>query len=208
MTNNRRSSVTVIRDNQQYRGIIILALTGAAVATVCDGVHVYTQTLSYTHPFWFGQPWWVYPNFVLVFIFMAAGYLFMTNRVPARVAVQKSAAPGSARALTETVVSFALVYLLSGFGHDAPVFLSVIFYGTFAARWLFTYDRPWLLLIAVVMAFGGMFAEGAVAVAGLMQYRTVNVFHVPFWLGGLYVHGAFALREGMRFFVYQKLNRP
>ncbi len=194
----------MIMRNHRYVGIMILALFGAAVATFCDGVHVYTQTLSYTHPFWFGQPWWVYPNFTLAFIFMAFAYSWIIRRVPAGVATQKSVSRGSPRSLTESVVMFMLVYLLSGFGHNEPVFLSVIFYGTFGLRWFFTYDRTWLLLIAMVMAIGGMFAEGVFAAAGLMQYRYVDVFYVPFWLGGLYGHGAFALREGLRFFVYQE----
>jgi hypothetical protein len=192
----------MIIGRNHYGGMIILALLGATVATFCDGVHVYTQTLSYTHPFWFGQPWWVYPNFTLAFIFMAFAYLLIIKRVPAGMAVQKSVSPGSARALTESVVMFALIYLLSGFGNFEPVFLSVIFYGTFALRWFCSYDRTWLLLIVVVMAIGGMLAEGVVAAVGLMQYRHADVFYVPFWLGGLYLHGAFALREGLRFFVY------
>ena len=63
-------------------------------------------------------------------------------------------------------------------------------------------DRAWLLLIAAAMAVGGMLAEGAMSALGLVAYRHVDVFNVPLWLGGLYLHGAFALREGMRFFVY------
>jgi len=52
-----------------------------------------------------------------------------------------------------------------------------------------------------------MFVEGVFAAAGLMDYRYFDVFHVPFWLGGLYVHGAFALREGLRFFVYDENDK-
>jgi hypothetical protein len=69
--------------------------------------------------------------------------------------------------------------------------------------WL-QFDRLFLLLLAVLMAFGGMFVESLYAAAGLMAYCYPDVFYVPFWLGGLYVHGAFALREGMRFFVYDR----
>lgn len=192
----------IITRKIKWTGIVLFALLGAAVATFCDGVHVYTQTLSYTHPLWFGQPWWVYPNFALVFIFMEFACLFIADRLPAGISVKQSVSKGNIREFTETVIIFALVYLLSGFGNFSPVFLSVIFYGTFTVRWLFTYDRLWLLVLAVAMAIGGMFVEGAFAATGLMEYRYVDVFYVPFWLGGLYVHGAFALREGLRFFVY------
>jgi hypothetical protein len=57
-------------------------------------------------------------------------------------------------------------------------------------------------MLAISMAIGGMFAEGVLSAAGWVTYRYVDVFYVPFWLGGLYVHGAFALREGLRYFVY------
>lgn len=186
-----------------WTGIILFALLGALITTFCDGVHVHTQTLSYPDPLFFGQAFWVYPGFVLAFLFMGSCYVFIINYLPVVIPVQKSISHGNARDLTETVVMFALIYLLSGFGNFEPVFLSVIFYGSFAVRWLFTYDRLWLLMVSVAMAMGGMFGEGVLAAAGLVSYRHVDVFHVPFWLGGLYLHGAFALREGLRFFFYK-----
>ncbi len=183
-------------------GIFLLALLGATLATVCDGVHVYTKTLSYPDPFVFGQAAWVFPGFVLAFLFMEFTCLLVVEHLPAAVSRQKSTSPGNARELVETVIIFALVYLLSGFGNFEPVFLSVIFYGTFVVRWLFSYDRLWLFILAILMAAGGMLTEGVLAAAGLVAYRYADIFHVPLWLGGLYVHGAFALREGLRLFVY------
>lgn len=183
-------------------GFFLFALSGAIVTTLCDAVHVHTQTLSYPHPFVSGQAWWVYPGFVLVFLFMEYAYFFTVNRLPPSIPRQKSVSSGSAAEAVETAITFALVYLLSGFGNFDPTLLSVIFYGTFATRWLFTYDRLLLLLLAALMAAGGMFVESAMSAAGLVTYRQADVFHVPFWLGGLYVHGAFGLREGMRYFVY------
>jgi hypothetical protein len=186
----------------KFAGYILFALLGAFVATVCDGFHVHTRTLAYPDPFLFGQAWWVFPGFVLAFLFMAYAYSLIVVRLPVAIPAQKSTSKGNARDLVEACTAFALVYLLSGFGNFEPVLLSVIFYGTFVVRWLFSYDRLWLLLLAVAMAVVGMFVEGLYAAAGLMTYRYVDIFYVPFWLGGLYVHGAFALREGMRYFVY------
>lgn len=183
-------------------GIFLLALLGAALTTVCDGVHVYTQTLSYPDPFLFGQAWWVYPGFVAAFLFMSLLYVLVVERLPDAVSRQDSISPGNARELTEALVTFAFVYVLSGFGNFEPVFLSVIFYGTFVVRWVLTYDRFWLFILSIMMATGGMSTEGLLASAGLVTYRHVDIFHVPLWLGGLYVHGAFALRAGLRFFFY------
>jgi hypothetical protein len=182
-------------------GFFILAFLGALVATTCDGIHVYTKTLSYPKPFLFGQAWWVFPLFVLTFLFMGVSYLFVCNLLPAGIR-KKSSSRGTLRDLIETITTFALVYMFSGFGNFEPVPLSVIFYGTFAVRWLFSYDRFWLLILSVSMAIGGMVAEGALSAAGMVAYRYADIFHVPFWLGAVYMHGAFALREGMRYLVY------
>lgn len=59
------------------------------------------------------------------------------------------------------------------------------------------------IFLAVIMGIGGMLAEGLMSHFGQVTYRHVDFFYVPFWLGGLYMHGAFALRESMRFFVYR-----
>jgi hypothetical protein len=187
-----------------FKGFLFFALLGAVIATFCDGIHVHTQTLSYPETFLFGQAWWVFPGFVLAFLFMQAVYYLVVQRLPSGIDYQKSVSRGSSRALIETALAFAFVYLISGFGNHEPVFLSVIFYGTFMVRWLFSYDRLWLLILAVLMAFGGMVAEGVLSAADLVTYRYTDVFYVPLWLGGLYVHGAFALREGMRFFIYNE----
>jgi hypothetical protein len=187
---------------KKYAGMFLFALLGAFIATICDGVHVHTHTLAYPDPFLFGQAWWVFPGFLLAFLFMEYAYFLVADRLPFAISVQKSVSHGNARELIESAMAFAFVYLLSGFGNFEPVALSVIFYSTFVLRWMFSYDRPWLLLLSVLMAIGGMFAEGAMSAAGLVAYGYVDVFHVPLWLGGLYIHGAFALREGMRYFVY------
>jgi len=196
--------MVLLMRNKNFTGIILLALMGALVATICDGVHVYTQTLSYTDPFLFGQAWWVFPGFILTFLLMEFAYLLVVENLPTGISTQKSVSPGNARDFTEAVIIFALIYLLSGFGNREPVILSVIFYGTYVVRWLSSYDRLWLLILSGLMAIGGMYVEGAISAMGWMTYRSVDFFYVPFWLGGLYLHGAFALREGMRIFFFQK----
>lgn len=184
--------------------LLLLAVLAAAIATLCDANHVHTGTLAYPDPFLFGQAWWVFPGFVGAFLTMGACYLLLTARLPAAMPVGKSTSPGDAGAFVEAVMAFVMVYLASGFGNGEPALLATIFYGTFAVRWLATYERGWLLLLAVIMAIGGMFMEGLLSALGGVAYRHVDVFHVPFWLGGLYMHGAFALREGMRFLVFRR----
>ena len=180
------------------RGVVILALIGAAVATLCDGIHVYTGTLAYPEHNWFGQPWWVFPNFFVVFVAMALVYRLLSGVMPGTAA---STRPGDLRAFIETLTLFALVYILSGFGNRDPLALCLVFYISFALRWLVTYDRGFMLVLSVLMAIGGMVGEGLLTKMDMVHYREPDIFGVPWWLGGLYMHGAFALREGYRCFI-------
>lgn len=179
-------------------GLARLAGLSAVVATLCDANHVATGTLRYPHPALFDQAWWVLPGFFVAFLGMGTAYVVGAPRMPAGIATQESRAAGTAGALVEALTTFVLVYLSSGFGNDSPALLSLVFYGLFGLRWAFTYERGWLLAVALALAIGGMTTEGALGALGLVAYRHVDIFHVPFWLGGVYMHGAFALREGVR----------
>jgi len=185
-------------------GIAPLALVGTLFATLGDGLHVHTGTLAYTHPSWFGQAWWVPPNFFLTFLVMILAYAFFVGRLPRAMRAVNSMRSGEAGAFVEALMAFFLIYALTGFANAQPVLLSVILYGSFAPRWLFSYERGWLALLALAMALGGMIAEGMLGASGVVAYRHQDIYHVPWWLGGLYMHGAFTLREGLRFFVYRE----
>lgn len=185
-------------------GVVKLAGLGGIAATVCDANHVATGTLAYPRPVLFGQAWWVLPGFFVGFVLMGASYLVAGSRVRRTAATEESCAPGTVSAFVEAMTSFVLVYLMSGFGNESPAALSLVFYGAFAVRWAFTYERAWLLAVAVTLAIGGMAVEGSMGAAEIVAYRQVDVFHVPMWLGGVYMHGAFALREGMRVLVYRR----
>lgn len=180
------------------RMIAFLAV-GALVATGCDALHVRAGTLSYPSPSLpTGQAWFVFPGFVAAFALMAAFHARGARWVGRVASTSTSVLPGPARPFVEALVAFAAVYGLSAYGHDDPGMLALLFYGAFAVRLAFTYDRVWALVLAIVLAVGGMVGEGLMTQAGLVTYAHDEVFGVPWWLGGLYMHGALALREGMR----------
>ena len=129
-------------------GVVKLAGLGGIAATVCDANHVATGTLAYPRPVLFGQAWWVLPGFFVGFVLMGASYLVAGSRVRRTAATEESCAPGTVSAFVEAMTSFVLVYLMSGFGNESPAALSLVFYGAFAVRWAFTYERargcsPW-----------------------------------------------------------------
>lgn len=193
-----------------WAGLVKLAALGGVAATLCDANHVSTGTLRYPHPLVLGQAWWVLPGFFVAFFAMGATYLVAAPRLSARLSTPstpssvESTAPGSYGALAVALATFVLVYLASGFGNESPGLLALVFFGTFALRLGFTYERAWLLVVAVALGLGGMSFEGSLGALELAAYRHTDVFHVPLWLGGVYMHGAFALRAGMRALVYRR----
>lgn len=187
-----------------WSGPLRLALLGAAVATFCDAMHVHTQTLSYPQPYMFGQAVFVFPGFFGAFLIMGGAYRLLVRYLPRAVARAVSTSPGDQRELTESLVSFALVYLLSAFGNREPVLLSYLFYATALLRLTVTSERGFMTLLALILALFGILAEGTMTVLDLVRYREPEIYGVPVWLGGLYMHGAFALRAGMRWFVYRE----
>lgn len=190
--------------NYNFRGIFLLSLLAAITATICDGYHVYTHTLSYPNPLVFDQAWWVFPGFFIAFASMAINYLQLSYVLSNKIATSQSQTHGSFEHLIESLILFVMVYLLSAFGNTDPAMLSIIFYSTFIIRLIFSYECIFLIIIAILLAIGGMFFEGLLSHFGLVAYRHADIFYVPWWLGGLYMHGAFALRSGMRYFVFNK----
>ena len=184
-------------------GVLALGVAGAAVATVCDAVHVKTKTLSYPDPLYWKQAGWVFPGFTTAFLSMGAIYIGLTKALEDKINIIESQEKGQLAPFVEAFSYFAIIYMLSGFGNYHPELLCFIFYGTFVLRLGATYEKEWLLIIAFLLAFGGMFTEGLMAQLGLVSYRDPEIFNVPWWLGGVYMHGAFALREGMRMLVYK-----
>lgn len=192
----------------KYYRMMLLAVLAAVFATICDGVHVYTGTLSYPDPYFFEQGIFVFPGFVVAFFLMAVLYDRIFAKLPADVSKSASTSQGNVRSATESFSIFALVYLLSGFAHDSPMFLNVFFYGLFFVRLAVTYERTFILLLAIVLGIGGMVGEGLLALSGNVAYSRPEIFYVPYWLGGVYMHGAFALRELMKYIVYHGTIRP
>ena len=186
--------------------LLPFALLGAMVATICDANHVFTEALSYPNPFLFGQASFVFPGFVIAFLFMGFNYLFAPSFFPKAVSNTQSTSAGSLTVFVESLLLFMMVYLVSGFGNHEPKLLAIIFYVSFLIRLAFTYERMFILLFAIILGIGGMVVEGAMTQFDLVHYREPEVFGVPYWLGGVYMHGALALREGMRYFVYQKIK--
>lgn len=182
-------------------GMLAIALLGAFVATFCDLMHVQTGTLVYPAPVFMGQAWWPFLAFSLAFLWMAFLYRLLDRFLPASVARAHATSAGTTAELAESLLLFAFVYLLSGFGNASPLFLSAVFYAAFAIRFALARERLFLAIVSVNLAVGGTLSEGLMSALGLVAYTRYDFLLVPAWLPGLYLHGAFALRDGYRRFV-------
>jgi hypothetical protein len=178
-------------------GLLPLALIGAALATAGDANHAYTGTLHYRHPWLFQQAWWVAPLFLLAFSALGVGYRIAAG-VGANSWARRSAAPGPFGPFAVSAMIFLVVYLASGFGHRHPALLCVVFGLLFLVRWLLSYERAFLAAVAVALAIAGPLFEGTLSSLDLVHYTHADVRSVPLWLAGLYLHGGFALRDGVR----------
>ena len=178
--------------------VIVLALFASCFATMGDAVHKYTGTIGVPEiPFKY-DVFPVFRMFVVAFISMGVGYFLLAKYLKVPLKIDESDQKGSLSPFIEALFTFMVVYFLSGFGHKENTLLASIFFIGVIVRLAVTYDRIFMTLLVILIGFSGACVEMLLKVA----YTNPQINGVPFWLFGLYMHGAFALRAGMRLLVY------
>ena len=185
--------------------ILGLSFMAAGIATLCDVNHVYTGALSYTYPQFMGQAWWVFFNFWQAFFMMICVYYILTGSLAKKKWITLSVSKDVMAPFIDAILFFIVAYLLTGFAQNSPLLLSGILYGTYLVRLASSYEKLFILGFGLAMAMGGIFVEGSLSALGQMQYAHPAIYNVPLWLGGLYLHGSFALRSGARAFLPPRL---
>jgi hypothetical protein len=171
---------------------LLLAYTmGLAVLlTACDAFcHVRTGVLSYTRPevgsLVAGQPTLdVFIGFVrIAAVCTGLGWLACRRLPPARIG------KGLASAAT-----FVACYAATGLAQHWPMALhSLLLVGWLGHLWFYR-PAPWsTLALCVALSVAGPLGEGYVSQTGFFAYRQAHAYHVPVWLGGLYLHGGLAI---------------
>ena len=182
-------------------GVMLLAGIGAIISTLCDKFHVMTNTLSYPNPFLFGQAWWVFPIFMLAFAAMALGYLKLIEYLPKSIDRSHSVTPCNSEEFIQSSLMYALIYLLSGFASHFPILLCVLFYVSYLFRLASSHDRAFMLILSCLLALAGTLSEASLMAMDKAHYTQPDFLGVPGWLPALYMHGTYALRDGVRFLV-------
>lgn len=170
--------------------VLLVCAAVGLLLTLCDlFFHVRFGVLAYANPVLFGQAWWVYPNFVgaALGMYLGAKWLFA-----ARVASVSGAT------LAFSLAWFVLAYAATGLFSESPQALLAGLLLAWAIRTAFDRDRGVVAVYALILAVIGCVMEGAGFVAGNFAYRTQQVFHVPYWLAGLYMNGSFVVLQVVR----------
>jgi hypothetical protein len=141
--------------------------------------------LAYPHPTLVGQPWWVGPQFGVAVLVM------MVGAIPAARLVARRAGRSSEQSLIIDALWFIAAYAASGWWGNAHARALAVAYGlTWAARMASRPDRLVLIAVGVALAAGGVLYEGTLAGTAAFHYTHPDLYHVPIWLAGIYLHGA------------------
>lgn len=172
---------------------VALALVWLGVGlllSLCDRFfHVSFGVLAYSHPLVTGQAWWVFPGFVgaAAGMYLGAKLLFLDRTVPARPAT-----------IAGSLGLFVAAYAASGLFLAWPRELLVGYVVTWLLRVALAPERGAVFVFGLVLAAMGMVIEGLLMLTGDVAYSAPEIFHVPWWLGGLYLHGAFVVLRLVR----------
>ena len=163
----------------------LVGVAGAVGGAALDQIHVQSGVLSYPHPTLLDQAWWVAPQFG------AAVLVMLGAATPMAKAAAKRMPRLSAQQVATEAVWFVGAYAASGvFGNRHPAALALVYAVTWLARLIPRPDRLVVAATAVALAAGGVLYEGTLAGTGAFHYTHADVYHVPVWLAGIYLHGA------------------
>lgn len=172
---------------------------GSLMCTLCDQVHVRTHVLVYRAPAVAGQAAWVPLVFVLA-AFAGLALWWLLARLDPTVSRDLATGPKDhwgAREALFAVAWMVLIYASSGFVQGAPRGAFAVYVALFMLR-AWSLRAPGLVTHALVFAAGGTAFEAALSSTGAFWYTQPELFGVPVWLPGLYLHGAFVARAVMR----------
>lgn len=183
---------TLPRPRLPYAATLCLAwLLVGLLLTCCDRFfHVAFGVLAYRQPIVTGQAWWVFPGFVAA----AAGMYLGARQFFAR----EIALPSRAD-IALGLVLFVAAYAASGVFLAWPHKLLIAFVVTWLLRVATSSNPAITFTFGLLLAVGGCVVEGLLMLTGDVAYRSPEIFHVPWWLAGLYLHGSFVVLQIVRY---------
>ncbi len=163
--------------------LAFIAALGAIACTVCDHLHVLHDVLSYAHPAFWDQAWWVPP------LFFGASIVAVLAVAPLRALGGLSEPAPTGRQLAGDGIGFVAAYAFTAFGHRQPTVVLAVLVAFWAVRLLHG-RAAWVALYSLALALGGTLFEAALSSTGAFHYHHADLLGVPRWLPGIYLHAA------------------
>lgn len=163
--------------------VLVLFVAGAIVGTLLDQIHVRWGVLSYAHPVFLGQAWWVWPQYGMatVLAYMAARPVVLHQ-------------PSLGRSALQDFLWFGGAYFLTALLQAWSAFVLGLLLVTWGARVWRSTGRARIILYSLALACVGTGYEWVLTRAGAFSYNHPDIRGLPIWLPGLYLQaGIFAL---------------
>lgn len=171
---------------------------GSVLCTLLDQLHVRFGVLAYRAPALAGQAFWVPPLFAAATLVSLVGYVVWARQLGHR--RDLSEGPRDQWATREAAV--ALVWMAACYGLSGPLqgwpraLLAAYLVGYALRCWALR--APGLLANGVQLALGGTMFESMLSSTGAFHYRHPDLWGVPMWLPGIYLHATPLLRAVLR----------
>ncbi len=162
-----------------------LFVLGGLGGALCDQIHVQGGVLAYAQPVLFGQSWWVAPLFGIATLIM-----YVATWVWVSCSERAQPGPITHRQLALHSLWFVAAYLASALLQGQPKLLALVYLLLFLRRLLGRRDAVWQVANGVGLAIGGTTSEALLAATGVFHYNHPDLWTVPLWLPGVYLHGA------------------
>jgi hypothetical protein len=170
------------------RAVAWLALAAGLglLGAVLDQIHIQSGLLSYPDPWLWDQAPWVPLNFAVLLT------LLVVTTIPiGRVADARGYAYPARGRLAADFAWFVGAAAVSGLaGPDSPGLLAIAYVVVWVPRIALREERSLLYPFGIALALAGCGVEAAEIELGWFSYAEPDVIGVPFWLAGIYLHGA------------------
>lgn len=176
--------------------LVLLFVVGGILVTLLDAIHTHTETLIYARPDFFMAAWWV--PFLM-------GGMVVTIALSHVYADQKLRQPVKERPWRDILIGLTVLsalYVFSGVFKGNVLFkFFILNLGVLAVWWIWDRSSHGLML-GIVTATLGCFAEISMIQREVFFYFEPDFFGIPNWLPFLYFAGSVTVGNlGRKLFV-------
>lgn len=169
------------------RATLLLALTGATVGPLLDGLHTFSGTTWYPAPQLLRSVWWCPPLFSFAAVSIGMSRVYWEKLLKR---------PGPTLSWSQVVGAmgvFIACYVASAFLPVSETARAVLLVAGFVGAWL-AWDRtPLGIVCALAAGGGGWFVEHTLVGRGLFFHRETTLDGIALWLPALYFTAAIAI---------------